>query len=95
MTTFLAKRDIPPRRTVRPPEPLADMPRRGDKGARPAHLVPVGDRLHAKDIALLEGFSPRTGLRLMASLALGRVHGRNARDRWVDRKAYEKWLLEK
>lgn len=59
---------------------------------RPASQVPAKDRLHAKDLASLEACSAGTARRLMRSGALGKVNGRNARDRWVDRVAYQAWL---
>lgn len=60
--------------------------------ARIPSSVPPSDRLRAKDVAALESCSPCTAGRLMRSGALGPVHGRNRRDRWVDRHAYLTWL---
>lgn len=60
--------------------------------ARP-QPVPLADRLHAKDLARLEGFSERTARRLMAARTFGPVRGRNPRDRWIPRAAYHAWLL--
>lgn len=57
---------------------------------RPASCVPAADRLHAKDLARLEGISPRTAYRLMR--IIGGLHGRNRRVRWIDRQAYNLWL---
>lgn len=59
---------------------------------RSASLVPPEDRLRAKDLAMTEGCSSGTARRLMRSGALGPVRGRNRRDRWVDRQAYNLWL---
>ncbi len=60
--------------------------------SRPASQVPTKDRLRAKDLAQLEACSAGTARRLMRSEVLGKVNGRNARDRWVDRAAYQAWL---
>ena len=94
MTNLLASRDTPPRRTVRLPETLADTPRRGEKGAgfRKPSQIPTSDRLRAKQIAELESCSISTAGQLIRSGDLGPVHGRNRRDRWVDRQAYRLWL---
>lgn len=59
---------------------------------RVASLVPTKDRLYAKLLAIEEGCSVRTARRLMSTGNLGAVHGRNARDRWIDRQAYQRWL---
>lgn len=77
------------RATVRPPGKLADMPARV---LRQASAVPPADRLRAKDLAGLEGCSPGTARKLMRSGELGPVRGRNRRDRWVDRQAYQSYL---
>ena len=86
--------DTPPRRPVRPPEPLADTPRRGEPGGRPRKpsQVPAPDRLRAKDVAQLEGCSLSTAYGLIRSGELGPISGRNRRDRWVDRQAYQAWI---
>lgn len=67
----------PPSSVLRPPSSLA---------------IPAADRLHAKELARLEGCSPGTARRLMRSGVLGPVYGRNARDRWVARAAYLRLL---
>lgn len=59
---------------------------------RPASQVPAKDRLRIKDLACLEGVSIRTAGKLIRSGELGPVHGRNRRDRWIDRAAYQAWL---
>lgn len=78
-----------PRAAVRPPGTLADMPARG---ARQPSEVSALDRLYAADIAQLEKISKYTAGELMRSGQLGTVHGRNQRDRWVDRRAYQQFL---
>lgn len=59
---------------------------------RPASAIPLGDRLHAKDVAALEGCSTSTAGDLIRSGDLGPIYGRNRRDRWVDRRNYQHWL---
>jgi hypothetical protein len=54
--------------------------------------VPPADRLRAKDVAQLEGCSLSTAGALIRSGQLGAINGRNRRDRWVDRQAYQLWL---
>lgn len=77
------------RATVRLPGTLADMPARAFRS--PSAVRPA-DRLRAKDLAALEGCSPGTARKLMRSGELGPVHGRNRRDRWIDRLAYQSYL---
>lgn len=61
-------------------------------GVHRARVIPAADRLHAKELAALEGCSVRTARRLMASGELGPVLGRSTRDRWITRPAYHAWV---
>lgn len=58
---------------------------------RPSQIPPA-DRLRAKDIAQLECISAASARRMIRAGNFGPVYGRNARDRWVDRRAYAAWL---
>lgn len=59
---------------------------------RPASAIPASDRLRAKEIAALEDCSISTAGDLIRSGKLGPVYGRNRRNRWVDRRAYQTWI---
>jgi predicted site-specific integrase-resolvase len=48
--------------------------------------------MRAKDLAQAEGISISTARRLMHSGNVGPIHGRNQRDRWIDRRLYLSWL---
>lgn len=54
--------------------------------------IPPADRLRAKDLARLESIAAGTARRLMHTGQLGPIHGRNLRDRWIDRQLYRHWL---
>lgn len=72
----------------------ADMPPSGGESlkSRPASHVPPAERLRAKDLARMEGCSPGTARKLMRSGSLGRIHGRNRRDRWIDASLYHRYI---
>lgn len=65
---------------------------RAARSERAPSDIPFADRLRAKDLAALEKCSAYTAGQLIRSGKLGKVYGRNRRDRWIDRQAYRAWL---
>jgi hypothetical protein len=54
-----------------------------------------GGRMYAGDIAIEEGCSPRTALRMISAGDFGEVHSRNPRVKWVLVDGYCEYLSTK